>query len=218
MNIEKIFQREGKKHGLGVTASIVPFRDMKVTWLKYGFQIDFQVCDYLKGIDKETAEELAATMFDRAVLHEPTPYGPKLLAYINSDEFLAKNRPKYLDRADGFNPRTTHIDLNEIYEELICEGLLSRMDGLQLGWGRTEDKVGRASTLFKAAIINQRLNTPFIPRKVLKVAVWSQAAFIKPELSTDPSIPYSEWKIAIEDYEDQEAIRMMKEYGLKFYD
>lgn len=218
VNIEKIFQKEGKKYGLDVTASVVPFREMKVTWLKYGTQIDFQICDYLKGIDKETAEELAVTMFDRCVMHEPTPYGSKLLAHINSDEFLAKNRPKYLDRADGFNPRTTHVDLNAIYEELIAEGLLSRLDGLQLGWGRTEDKVGRASTLFKTAIINQRLNSPLISHDVLKVAVWSQVVFIQPTLSADPSITFKEWKDAIEDYEDQDAVRTLNEYGLRFYD
>lgn len=218
VNIEKIFQKEGKKHGLDVTATIVAFREMKVTWTRYGTQIDFQICDYLKGIDKEAAKELAVTMFDRVVLHESTPYGPRLLAYLNSDEFLAKNRPKYLDRADGFNPRVTHVDLNSIYEGLISEGLLSRVDGLQLGWGKTEDVVGHTSTLFKTALINQRLNNPLTNHDVLKFAVWSQVGSIQPTLSADPSISLMEWRKAIEEYEDQNAVRMLKEYGLKVYD
>lgn len=174
--LTNIIAEVGRNHGyVDVHAEFAPFRDFKMKWSRTHDWINFEVSDYLLNATPKTLAELFETIFEK-IRGEDSGYGPLVMEYLTSDDFVTDNQDTFIGRYVGVEDAST--ELGNIYRELVERDLVDEDPHLKLLTGPMPSRVlGRSSVLMHVAVINRDIIEQD-DKDILRYAVFSQIARI----------------------------------------
>lgn len=171
-NLEAIVTAVGKNYGYDqIKAQFYPFKELKSTWKRNGSQLSLRVSDYLRLADEEVIEDFACSLFCRMKSRNRRElYGEAFKNWIQSKEFVEKNRPIYLQRSRNLklSPSGSTFNLDEIRHQLEETGLIKNSSDAYLTWtiNGNRNRVGCCSVIMKVIAISSVLDSPSVPSVV----------------------------------------------------
>ncbi len=175
-----LFRSVGREHGYeNVEARFYPFKEFKSTWCRSGGRAEFKVSDYLKWADDAVLEDFARCLFGRiSNKWRREVYTDRLRAWLQSDEFILRNRPIYLDRSRNLtlSPVGRDLDLREMRSNLKDEGLIEDSSDAFLSWTLSDNihRVGYCSVIMRVIAVSSVLDTPSIPDYVAEYVLYHE--------------------------------------------
>lgn len=183
-DIQEIFSSVGKDYGFrSVTAAFSPENDLKVCWMRTGPTIDFWVSDYLESAPEDILESVAEAIYRKIRGSGDDSYPERVVEFLISRDFAKENRESYLQRKGGVSTDRIgrHQDLDASYRRLVRRGLVEREDDLVIGWVPlgTKKDVGNSSVLMRTALLNRRLDNPFMDDDLIDYCLFTQITFVQ---------------------------------------
>lgn len=197
-----------------VKADFVPFKDFKVKWMRSISWIDFDVSDYLLGAPEEVLEGVIRTIFRKIEGAPDSSYPECVCQYLTSKDFVKRNQATYIRRTRGYTTTSMHHDLNESYDRLIAAGLVEMDEDMAIGWipsSRSDKTVGHASTLMKAIMLRDSLDSEDIPKYVLDYALYTQLVHVGLGFNATGKDRSVEYTLKCSEYPDAEDAELFLE-------
>lgn len=121
-----IFGSIGREQGYDdIVAEFAPYKEFKSSWRRSGRSVRFQISDYMNGADRDVLEDFATSLY-RRLDRGPgrSIYTPRLVSWLMSREFLARNQALYLKRSRNLtlDHRGKVYDLQDAYLSLRDQG------------------------------------------------------------------------------------------------
>jgi len=165
--LQSMFSGIGKESGYDfVEARYYPFKELKSTWHRNRWKVAFRISDYMSAGDDMILGEFAQALFRRMETGNGMAYGDGVLNWLKSPEFLARNRPLYLERSRNLSlsAEGDNYDLRESLGSLEDMGLVD-VEEPYLTWTRGENKkrVGYCSVLMKVIAVSSALDSLRVP-------------------------------------------------------
>jgi hypothetical protein len=167
--LERVINAVGKEYGYGqIRAQFYPFKELKGTWIRRGSQLSLRISDYMCWADEEIIEDFARSLFCRIKSrNRKESYGETFKNWIQSREFVEKNRPIYLQRSRNLklSPLGSTFNLEEIRRQLEETGLVRERPDAYLTWtiNGNKSRVGCCSVIMKVIAISSLLDSPSVP-------------------------------------------------------
>ncbi|MCQ5375015.1 MAG: hypothetical protein NO474_00220 [Methanomassiliicoccales archaeon] len=167
--LEAIVNSVGKNYGHDqIKAQFYPFKELKSTWKRNGSQLSLRVSDYLRWADEQVVEDYACSLFCRMKSKNRRElYGEAFKNWIQSKEFVEKNRPIYLQRSRNLKLSSSGstFNLDEIRYELEESRLIKNSSDAYLTWtiNGNRNRVGYCSVIMKVIAISSVLDSPSVP-------------------------------------------------------
>lgn len=144
------FKESAARQGFeDVNVIFSPFTDMKLKWVRGFNLIHFDLPDYLKDLPGDIAREFADSLWDTIQGTKGVQYPQSLRDYLDSAEFVERNRPTYIKRLRGFDTEDTGR-IDEAMQYLADRDLL-RVDNVTVGW--TSRRIAGSSRIFRVVAV-----------------------------------------------------------------
>jgi hypothetical protein len=187
--LNSAFKSIGRNYGYDqIDADFASYKEFKSTWERCGNKVSFQISDYLGDARREVLADFAEALFDRIARRGRTClYGPRLKAYLESDEFVRRNQSTYVRRSRNMNrnSRGQHYDLKETYETLVARGMVPPSDDASLNWtiNGNRMRVGYCSVLMRVVAVSSLLDHEKVPAFVHEYVLYHELLHLDEGLS-----------------------------------
>lgn len=167
------FRESATRQGFeDVNVIFSPFTDMKLKWVRGCSLIHFDLPDYLKDLPGDIAREFADSLWDTIQGTKGVQYPKSLRDYLDSAEFVERNRPIYIKRLRGFDTEDTER-IDEAMQYLADRNLL-RVDNVVVGW--TNRRIAGSSRIFRVVAVPK---VDGISTKLLASAIYHELCRIE---------------------------------------
>jgi len=180
MMIGELFRSVGREHGYdNIEARFYPFKEFKSTWCRSGQRAEFRVSDYLRWAGDSVLEDFARCLFSRISNRwRREVYTERLRTWLQSDEFILRNRPTYLERSRNLSlsPVGRVLDLCEMRASLREKGLIEDSSDAFLSWTVSDNvhRVGYCSVIMRVIAVSSVLDTLSIPGYVAEYVLYHE--------------------------------------------
>jgi hypothetical protein len=187
--LDGTFRDIGRSYGYDdISADFASYKEFKSTWQRCGKKITFLISDYLGDAKPEVLGDFARSLFDRIARRTPAClYGPRLKAYLHSDEFVRRNQATYVRRSRNMSrsPQGRHYDLKETYEALMARGLVPPSEDASLNWTISGNRmrVGYCSVLMRVVTVSSLLDHEKVPSFVHEYVLYHELLHLDDGLS-----------------------------------
>jgi hypothetical protein len=187
--VQDSFQRVGLAYGYAnVNAQFHPFKEFKTTWSRCGSQAEFKVTDYLANGEEEVLQDFAHCLFRRIQNKRKEVYSDRLKGWLQSAEFLERNRPLYLARSRNLrlDSRGNAYDLDELLGSLRSKGLVTDGHMAYLSWTDRPNRfrMGYCSVLMKVVAISSALDSESVPDFVAEYVLYHEMLHLQNGLAS----------------------------------
>ncbi|HSV42163.1 MAG TPA: hypothetical protein VLH13_01980 [Methanomassiliicoccales archaeon] len=178
--LAETFQRIGGQHGYGkVNASFQPFKEFKASWTRRDTDIEFQVTDYMRPARQELMDEFAECLFQRVrSKRQGLRYPDQVKRWLESDDFVARNRPLYLKRSRNLSMggKGAVYDLERSYDRLRATGMVPEIRNRYLTWTKNANiqRMGYCSVLMRTVAVSSALDDPEVPEFVTDYVLYHE--------------------------------------------
>lgn len=216
IELNETFETSGETYGFSkVTAEYMPYRDFAVKWSRTGTKVDFTVTDYMEAAPPEAMFALADTIFAK-IRGKEVEYPQAMIDWITSRDFLRANRQTYIQRCDNLSEdaRGKHIDMNEVYDRLVGDGLVKRDPDIELRWMKSKaSRAADVSVMMKTVMVNRKLDIEDLPETTIDFVLLKQLRQI--ERGVLRNRYETEIPTAAEAVAEKEASMELKRFKLK---
>jgi len=191
--VGEMFRLVGREHGYDdVKARFYPFKEFKSTWCRNGQTAEFRISDYIQWANDEVLEDFARCVFGRISNRgRREVYTDRLRRWLQSQEFILRNRTLYLERSRNLtlSPAGQVLDLREIRANLKDKGLIEDSSDAFLSWtvcGNVH-RVGYCSVIMRVIAISSVLDTISMPDYVVEYVLYHEILHLESGLGSLPS-------------------------------
>ncbi len=179
----------GKDFGFEtVEVTFYPYKELKSKWMKNGSKISLKISDYLLDADNGLLEDYVRALFRRITEGRKIEYSDRINNWLSSDEFLNRNRKKYLNRSRNLSLYTCgdYYDLEELYRDLIAQALIDGTRGVRITWTKRPNRrrVGYCSLLMKVVTVSSALDSSSIPAYVPQYVLYHELLHLEMKTSS----------------------------------
>ncbi|MDD1773276.1 MAG: M48 family metallopeptidase [Methanomassiliicoccales archaeon] len=178
--VSELFRSVGREYYYqDVEARFYPFKEFKSTWCRNRQRAEFRISDYLKWADDAVLEDFARCLFGRISSRgRREVYTDRLRTWLQSQEFILRNRPLYLERSRNLTLSSAGrvLDLHEIRDNLKNKGLIEDSSDAFLSWtvcGNVH-RVGYCSIIMRVIAISSILDTASMPDYVAEYVLYHE--------------------------------------------
>ena len=198
--------------------------------LSYAYRISkgcliIEISDYLQDAPNDVLRELCAAIAEWSVgmrLRVPD----SLRSYIMTDDFIVKNRPKYIKRSRSLSctQQGTSKNLMDSVERLLESELIFESDisNSYISWATNMAKYrfGLCNQTFRVISINPILDSEDVPDSVVDFVVYHEILHLRQDRSKKirpHNAKFRSWEHLFPDYESAESF-LKNIYSLKSLD
>lgn len=188
--VGEVFRSVGNEHGYDdVQARFYPFKEFKSTWCRNGQRAELRISDYLRWADDAILEDFARCLFARISNRgRREVYTDRLRTWLQSQEFIVRNRPLYLERSRNLtlSPTGRVLDLRNIRANLKDKGLIEDSSDAFLSWtvcGNVH-RVGYCSVIMRVIAVSSVLDTGSMPDYVAEYVLYHEILHLESGLGS----------------------------------
>lgn len=206
--MKEIVRMTGKRYGFtDVDATISPFRDLKMRWVRCAGTVDFDVSDYMREAPEDVFEGLMDCIFRRMKGSEYPEYPRNVRDWLESKEFRALNQDTFIERSRHIDTGADTSALERSYRRLVDAGLVGEIDGLRLFWSDNDipSKAAEGSCLMRVVSVNLKMRDA--PDEALDYCLLYQLSNILEGLVVTGDDRAEKVTVILDSYPDRDDVR-----------
>jgi hypothetical protein len=169
MELDNIFKQVGLEYNVNARAEYKPVKPFRTTWRRNSTGTDYTVTDYIRHAPADVKRDYARFIIQSSI-GQKKGYSERFIDYLQTKEFLSYAQPLFIHRSRAIteSPQGRFYDLEKLYDNLVDQGLVTRIDGVRLTWSTNDTfrMVGYTHIIFKLIVISGLLDRKEVPEFV----------------------------------------------------